>query len=285
MQSGLPLGIFDYVNIWPVYYRFLFENAYPDICLIRGTPNFLNQELKEGNLLVSCISSIQYPFLKSEIFLIPSLALASEGPVKSVFLIARSSLKNLSGGKVFATRASSTSAALLKILLNLLEVKAEIIPCENPLSFYAAASAEKTGCLIIGDEALRFGAASHSNTGDYLYDLGELWFQTTGKPFVWAVWGIRKNAPGGADLAKGLLDSRESGLKHLDVIANRAADRLNLSGDFLKRYFLNFSYTLGDREKEGLLFFYDYASKFGFSPASPDLEFSDLLATEKTICS
>lgn len=268
-DSVIRLGIFDYVNIWPVYNRFLSGPPPEGIELVSGNPNELNRALREGSVDLSPISSIQYPLLHSDVFLVPSLALACSGKVKSVFLVTRDSRREIPGGKIFATSASSTSTILLKILLRHSGGDAEIVPCDDPFTRFEE---EGDGCLLIGDDALLLGASTGKH---HLHDLGEWWFSVTGKPFVWALWGMRKSALEAASPAmKALLESREAGLKRLDEIAAAAAARLGLSPAFLKSYYENFSYYLNDAAKEGLLLFYEHAAKMKLAPACTRLEFA-----------
>jgi chorismate dehydratase len=273
------LGIFNYINIWPVYYRFLFGDVPPQISLVQGLPTELNEGLQKETIDVSCISSIQYAHLQNEIFLIPSLALASRGPVKSVFLVTKKPLEKFSGGKIFTTKASATSVVLLKILLDFFQVKGEFFPSSSPLNAFLE---NGDGCLIIGDEALRFGASFKKDAGLYLHDLGALWVQFTGKPFVWSLWGIRKESAKNASLLlKTLLESRDEGLSKLSCIAEAAAKKMGLTQDYMEHYFRGFRYTLAEEEKEGLLLFYEEAAKRNLSPDCSTLNF---LESEELVC-
>jgi len=80
--------------------------------------------------------------------------------------------------------------------------------------------------LLIGDTALQVDRSRY-----LAFDLAEEWIRFTGKPFVFAVWAIRRaalaNAP--ADLASIFQTSRDHGLQaeNVDFIAREWAGRVD----------------------------------------------------------
>lgn len=274
MIKSLSLGIFDYINIWPVYYDFLFGTAPSDFQLVHGKPAELNQQLSDGSLDVSAISSIAYPALREKIELIPALGLTTYGPAKSVLLISKNPLEQCR--EVYTSKASSTASTLLKILLHLLKIEVAVIPLDYPLEQLQ----EHQGALVIGDEAL---LASFHHPELTSYDLGEIWREQTGRPFVWALWGIHQNAAQESlAICEAMIQSRNRGIHHIPFIAEAASLRLRLPNDFLQNYFQNFQYILNSDALDGLRLFYQFAETLGLIPKSPEvsiLEKSDELLT------
>ncbi len=117
--------------------------------------------------------------------------------------------------------------------------------------------------LTIGDLALTKAPLPEF---PYRYDLGELWHEFTGLPFVFALWHVnyRKNIDRDiAALYDILITSRAYGISHLRYLATSQADRFNVPADLLFSYWNSFSYNFGNNEQKGLLTFYGYAAEIG----------------------
>jgi len=94
-------------------------------------------------------------------------------------------------------------------------------------------------------------------------DLGELWTELTGLPFVYAFWAGWPDALTPAD-AEALLDARDAGVAHASEVA-RAYYPGDPAREAVARRYLrdNIRYTFGDEELEGLRAFYAYAAELG----------------------
>jgi predicted solute-binding protein len=118
--------------------------------------------------------------------------------------------------------------------------------------------ARADAALIIGDLALFL---DHAAAGAQKIDLGELWTQSTGLPFVYACWTGWPGAITAEDVTA-LQAARDEGVAHVDLVA-----RAHYPGDasrqaVAKRYLRdNIRYILGDEELEGLRTFYRYAAE------------------------
>ena len=75
--------------------------------------------------------------------------------------------------------------------------------------------ATSDAALLIGDLAL---FADHRAYGAEKIDLGAVWTEMTGLPFVWAFWAGRPDAAG-ADAVRRLQTAAEEGMAHSDRIA------------------------------------------------------------------
>ena len=137
--------------------------------------------------------------------------------------------------------------------------------------------------LLIGDTALR---ASLLDTDLLVYDLGELWYEWTGLPFVFALWFCGRKVAGDryaevTRLAHHLIASKERACADLDSIARSATEAQWMGRDRLVAYWRdNISYDLDRRHLEGLTLFYRYCAELGLLPAEPELHFLAPVAGE-----
>jgi chorismate dehydratase len=129
---------------------------------------------------------------------------------------------------------------------------------------------------LIGDAALR---ASLQQSDLLVYDLGQLWYEWTGLPFVFALWLCRRQIAADhyaetANLAGHLVESKEHARNNLQSIAESSPEALWMGVDRLVAYWReNISFDLDDRHLEGLLLFYHYCAELGLLAAEPELHF------------
>ena len=174
-------------------------------------------------------------------------AIASRGPVASVFLAHRGPLERMR--TVALDPASCTSVNLLRVLL----AERGLTPGFQPLAGYADA-ASHDNVLLIGNPALDFRRAPHDHA---LWDLGEAWDALTGLPFVYAVWALRRGAP--PELRAHLSAAQAAGLAALPQLI---AERTDYDLDFRRAYLGgHIRYGLGDAEKAGLARFAELLTK------------------------
>jgi predicted solute-binding protein len=114
--------------------------------------------------------------------------------------------------------------------------------------------------LLIGDAALLLDHRAH---GVEKLDLGALWTDMTGLPFVWAFWAGRPDAATAATVEL-LQQSAAEGLAHLDEIgaAYCAGDPgwIPVAQQYLRE---NLTYDLSERSMEGLQTYYREAAELG----------------------
>jgi aminodeoxyfutalosine deaminase len=138
----------------------------------------------------------------------------------------RTPFTRLSGREVLLSRASATSAALVRILLY------ELYGARPRYRTGPVANGFPDGChglLAIGDEALRLRAAG---TYPYFLDLGRAWHELTGLPFVFGVWAARREisrhrAGEVRFLHRTLLAAKAWGVGALPEICRQAKKSLN----------------------------------------------------------
>jgi chorismate dehydratase len=274
------VGRIRYINCFPVYGaidRGVVDLGAP---VISGNPSELNQLMATGQLDVSVISAVEYARDASRYLLLPDLGITSDGPVRSVMLFSRVPAQDLSGRRVLLSRSSMTSVALTQLLF-------EHVWKAAPE--YAAGDAELTDIarfldephdarLVIGDAALllanrvRARGSEYPGASDYpyVYDLGECWKEWTGLPFVFAVWVAQRTATvsDALQVHARLLESRDWGLAHLDVLAEQAATVTGIARRICLEYLSGLDYRLSYDHLAGLTEFFRRLASAGIMPAA-----------------
>jgi chorismate dehydratase len=304
-MSKLRVGEIAYANVVPLFdaWRALAGvgpgASPPGVSIVRGDPATLNAALRAGEIDLAPCSSIEYARDAGRYRLLPDLSIAADGPVESVLLFLRRPLAALVAGAAAGRRpvvalspASATSNVLVQVLLAGRGVEATYVPGSavlgdagirtHPASTEPPIATEADAAVAIGDAALLAAAddAARARAAGFphVVDLGTLWRETSGHPFVFALWTIRDAAVaahGGAveRLAADLIAAKAAARGRLAALAPREAARTGLPAPRLLRYWERLSYDLGPREQAGLLAYYGLAAREGFIPEVPPLRF------------
>jgi chorismate dehydratase len=217
---------------------------------------------------------------------VPGPAVTSRGPVASVAIYTRVEPRDIRS--IAMDTSSRTSVALSTVLLRrVYGVRPEAVPMAPDLD---AMLARADAALIIGDLALFLDhtkARLKPDTTDLpatdlraadtsavlKIDLGALWTETTGLPFVYAVWAgwtgtIRP------DDARALRRARDEGVAASDEVAHAYYPDDPGREAVARRYLRdNIQYVLGDEELDGLRTFYRYAAEEGLVAGAGELRF------------
>lgn len=267
----LRLGHIIYSNCYPPHAGILTGNVAFPYKLVEGIPTQLNRLLYEGGVDVSPSSSVEYAMNPGRYLLMPDLSITSKSRVMSILLESKVPIEELQNRVVALTSASATSVVLLRILL---EIRYGAKPGYLMYEQGAEEPPERADAVLtIGDLAIRKSAVSGYA---YRYDLGKLWHEFTGLPFVFALWHVndRKNVHYEIGrLYDILMESRAFGLSHLDDIAKGETGRFGIPAPVLMEYWKLFSYGFGEEEQKGLLTFYGYAAEIGAIEAVKELRF------------
>ncbi len=267
----LKLGHIVYSNCFPVHAGIVTQKIPFPFKIVEGIPTELNRLLFDGSVDVSPSSSIEYAMNPGRYLLLPNLSITSKNRAMSIILESCVPLSELDKKTVALTTASATSVVLLRILL---ELHHDVSP--NYLLYEQGAedpSNRADAVLTIGDLALKRAAA----TGfPHVYDLGSLWHELTGLPFVFALWQVnhKKNMDKELEALYNILSrSKAYGLAHLRELADAHAGKFGVPAQSLFDYWTSFSYDFGDAEQKGLLTYYGYAAELGAINAAPYLRF------------
>jgi len=172
--------------------------------------------------------------------------------------------------------SSRTSVALATVMMRReFGVAPDAVPMPPDLD---AMLARADAALIIGDNALFLNPQSEASIPNpqsaiNKIDLGQLWTESTGLPFVYAVWAGWPDALNAEDV--GLLQrARDEGVAAADDVARAYypddPDRQAVARRYLRD---NIRYTLGADELAGLWTFFRYAAEAGLVPSAGELRF------------
>jgi chorismate dehydratase len=268
---SLTVGHITYLNCVPFFHHLPAVGFRGEI--VSGVPSRLNQLLAAGELDVSPSSSFEYAQHWRDYLLLPNLSISSRGPVQSVLLLSSRPLAELHDVEITLTGESATSVRLLQVLfkefLGFPEVSCRVAEArEDPLLNGSWAA------LLIGDRALR---AAVSSKAPFVTDLGELWYQYTGLPFVFALWIVRRQSvlSRRAELGQ-LLAQLQWSLQRsqADFAVLAAALRIDwLSDEQLLAYWRSMSYELTAEHLQGLRLFFALCVKHRLLAEEPELHF------------
>lgn len=261
----LTIGIIDYLNVQPVYYRLQERLAGQDVRFVYGVPTALNRMLIAGEIDVAPISAIETARHAADLAVIPQLGIATLGAVKTVLLFSwMPDPAELDGVTVALTDHSATSVELVKILCRErygVEPRWRIAP-QNLEEMLSRASA----ALLIGDEALIEGTVRRAvprRGVPHVFDLGDEWLKWTGLPFVFALWSVRRDRLDEAatsGIVPALHAAKMEGRQHLEAIAQAYAPRLDLPTGVCTKYLRDLRYDLTGWDLAGLQRYLSYAA-------------------------
>jgi chorismate dehydratase len=259
--SGLlRLGAVSYLNAEPTVHGLERE---PGFRIERDVPSRVAERLHAGEVDLGLVPSIEYAFGRYAI--VPGVAIASRGPVRSVCLFHRVPLERVR--KVALDTSSRASAGLARVLLHArLGRDPEYAGMAPGLE---AMLAEADAALLIGDPALDL------ESDVARLDLGEEWSRITGLPFVYAFWAGPRGAVRPDGVAR-LQRALAAGLGSLGEIAARQAHGDPARAAKYEAYLRdNIVYRLGEAERAGLVEFFRRAHALSLVPAVPELRFHD----------
>lgn len=186
---------------------------------------------------------------------VPEVGIGSRGPVHSVLLVSDVPLDQIE--TIHLDAASRTSAVLVQLLLRARGLAPRYL--HAPHREGAGMVRGRDAALVIGDAAM----ALHDRFA-HVFDLGALWLEQTGLPFVFAVWAARPGALTPAHVTA-LQEARAYGLKHAEELAHAYRAGLvragtperellsdNAYANYLRR---TIRYQLATKEREGLVEF------------------------------
>jgi chorismate dehydratase len=170
------------------------------------------------------------------------------------------------------SRSSMTSVALLELLFeHVWDAHPSFVPADAEIADLARAEQpEHDARLIIGDAALLLssGTSDLARQYPYTYDLGAVWKEWTGLPFVFAVWVALRTTPVEHALAlhAQLIRSRDWGLANLEELAGQASAATGVSRPTALEYLSGLDYGLRYEHLAGLTTFFGKLAATGRVP-------------------
>ncbi|VAX16372.1 Menaquinone via futalosine step 1 [hydrothermal vent metagenome] len=255
------VGFHDFLNSKPLLHPFRHGLLETPFELVIDTPSNLATRFASGDLDMALIPSIEYGRNKDAV-IIPSACIASIGRVETVLLFSELAIEDIES--VCVDLKSRTSVAMLEILLKEKYGKTPTMtPCEDdPATMLRSADAG----LLIGD------AAYNLDRSDYVvHDLGDLWYQHSGTPFVHAVLCAKKGERWDTAISA-IEEAKKLGKEHRALIAKQETANHDEAERLLDYLTKRIYYDLGDDEKEGLARFLRSAKEMKISERD-NLEF------------
>jgi chorismate dehydratase len=258
-MTRVRLGAVGYLNARPLVYGL---EQQPRFDLRYDIPSECARLLHAHTIDVGLIPSIEYLRGPQPYVFVPGPAVTSRGPVASVAIYTRVEPRDIRS--IAMDTSSRTSVALSTVLLRrAFGVTPDAVPMAPDLE---AMLARADAALIIGDTALFLdhqSAILNPPSTISKIDLGQLWTESTGLPFVYAVWAGWPGAVGPEDVRL-LQRARDQGVADSDEVARAYYPDDPGRQAVAKRYLRdNIRYVLGDEELEGLRAFYRYAAEEG----------------------
>ncbi|MCC9306737.1 menaquinone biosynthesis protein [Kitasatospora sp. RB6PN24] len=277
------VGHIEFLNCVPLYWGLGRTGALLDLDLTRDTPEKLSDQLVDGRLDLGPITCVEYLRHADELVVLPDIAVGSNGPVMSCVIVSTVPLDQLDGRPVALGSTSRTSVRLARLLLEEREgVRPEYFSCPPDLD---AMLARADAAVLIGDPALRATLEADRHPEHTVHDLGQMWHEWTGLPFVFAVWAARREFVERqpalvAALHRAFLESRDISLLEADRVAAHAARWEGFDAPVLEHYFREaLDFSLGEAQLAGIA---EFARRVGHdSGFAPDVTVR-LLADSRT---
>lgn len=275
-MSVVRLGAVEYLNARPLV--FCLERE-PRFDLRFDWPSRCAALLHEGAIDLGLIPSIEYLRPPDSArgarayHIVPDLAVASRGAVASVAIYTTKPMRDVR--TIGLDTSSRTSVALTRVLSDrVFRIQPDLRALGPDLpSMLATCDA----ALLIGDRALlldggRMAIGSRDVEVEKI-DLGELWLQETGLPFVFAFWAGRAGAVSPADV-EALQHARDAAVLEPETVsAAYFRDQRQLWALGTRYLRDNIRYHLGADERAGLELFYRYAAEAGVVASAEPLRF------------
>jgi chorismate dehydratase len=239
------VGAVSYLNTKPLLYGIEHSPVIEEISLITEYPSLiadklLNDEIDIGLVPVSIIPAM------AEYHINTRFCIGCDGPVASVCLFSEVPVERIR--TVLLDYQSRTSVALAEILFERFWKHKPDFQSAGP-DFLEQIKGD-TAAVVIGDRALQ-----QKSISAYSYDLGEVWKEMTGLPFVFAAW--ISNKPLDPGWIRRFEEANAFGIENISL----AIENLPPMDLDLNEYFTRFlSYDFDERKQTALRYFLDLLS-------------------------
>ncbi len=264
-MESLRIGRIEYANSTPIFKALGESGRMGGFEIVKGVPTELSRLLFDGKIDISPTSSFEYLKNPDDYGFLPDLSISSIGEVKSVLLFSSRPLEELSGAKIHLSPDSASSVAVLRIILERMKGLAPL---------YVEEESGADAALLIGDRALR---VAREGGWPFVYDLGALWLELTGNPFVFALWIARRDVferkrEAFSALYRLLVAARQRAYRSFAKYAACESSALGMGEEELISYWQTLSYDLTAWHLCGLGLFAAQAHSLGLIGKAPDLK-------------
>ncbi|MFE5870518.1 menaquinone biosynthetic enzyme MqnA/MqnD family protein [Streptomyces roseifaciens] len=260
-EAGTPqrsrprVGHIQFLNCLPLYWGLARTGTLLDLDLTKDTPEKLSRQLIEGELDIAPVTLVEFLRNADDLVALRDIAVGCDGPVMSCVIVSQVPLDRLDGARVALGSTSRTSVRLAQLLLaERYGVQPDYYTCPPDLSLMMA---EADAAVLIGDAALRASLHDAPRLGLEVHDLGQMWKDWTGLPFVFAVWAVRRDYLARephivAKVHEAFLASRDVSLEEVAKVAEQAARWEAFDAGLLERYFTTLDFRFGPDQLAGV---------------------------------
>ncbi|MEV0962653.1 MULTISPECIES: menaquinone biosynthetic enzyme MqnA/MqnD family protein [unclassified Streptomyces] len=254
-RSRPRVGHIQFLNCLPLYWGLARTGTLLDLELTKDTPEKLSERLVAGDLDIGPITLVEYLRNAGELVAFPDIAVGCDGPVMSCVIVSQLPLERLDGARVALGSTSRTSVRLAQLLLaERYGVAPDYYSCPPDLGVMMQ---EADAAVLIGDAALRASLHDAPRLGLRVHDLGRMWKDWTGLPFVFAVWAarrdyLRREPRVVRQVHEAFLASRDLSLEEVAKVAEQAARWEAFDAAVLERYFTTLDFRFGPEQLAGV---------------------------------
>ncbi|WP_329161662.1 menaquinone biosynthesis protein [Streptomyces sp. NBC_01717] len=277
-RSRPRVGHIQFLNCLPLYWGLARTGTLLDLELSKDTPEKLSEQLVRGDLDIGPITLVEYLRNADQLVAFPDIAVGCDGPVMSCVIVSQRPLEELDGARVALGSTSRTSVRLAQLLLaERYEVSPDYYTCPPDLGLMMQ---EADAAVLIGDAALRASLHDAPRLGLQVHDLGQMWKEWTGLPFVFAVWAARKDYLAAHpamvnEVHRAFIASRDLSLEEVTKVSETAARWEVFDAELLERYFTTLDFRFGAAQLEGVREFARRTGPTSGFPADVNVELLD----------
>ncbi|OGE24774.1 MAG: hypothetical protein A2V51_04710 [Candidatus Dadabacteria bacterium RBG_19FT_COMBO_40_33] len=260
----IKLGSVPFLNVKPLVFPLEEKLVQHDFLISYTSPSNLSTLLFDKEVDLGLIPVAEL-VKRGNYTIVPNISISSYGKVDSVVLLTRTEIKELKTVAVDVRSQSST--ALLRIIL-------EVFNKLSPIYIRREANEkfldDVDGGMLIGNTGLKL--RYFPPDGYRVFDLGEIWTNETGLPFVYAVYAVNEGIKLGRNLYA-LEMAKSIGLKIVKKIAKIESEKIGFSEEICLRYLTErIRYDLGEKEVTGILTYAKLLSDLDENRRIPDLK-------------
>ncbi|MBW1602608.1 menaquinone biosynthesis protein [Streptomyces sp. JJ66] len=254
-RSRPRVGHIQFLNCLPLYWGLARTGGLLDLELTKDTPERLSEQLVNGDLDIGPVTLVEFLRHSEQLVALPDIAVGCDGPVMSCVIVSQGDLGALDGQRVALGSTSRTSVRLAQLLLAERHgIRPHYYTCPPDLGLMMR---EAQAAVLIGDAALRAALHDAPRLGLRVHDLGQMWKEWTGLPFVFAVWAARRDYLAREpetvrEVHRSFLASRDLSLEEVHKVAEQAARWEAFDADLLARYFTTLDFRLGPAQLAGV---------------------------------
>lgn len=256
---SIPVAMIPYTNMAP--YRQL---GPPSGChFVSLVPSKSIDALKSGRVVAAAVPVGGLTMLGDAVETMGHFGIAAKGPCMSVLLFSRLPFDDMHAPRTLrVTRETASSVRLLYLLMG------SAFGFDR-LPHLADAGQTADGELLIGDRALIRGqAVREGDEYTHITDLSQRWLALKGRPFVFARWVVKKDAPPAVKsaLVRWLEMFKENESALVDMAVAPSVRALSLPEDVVRRYFAVIRRCLDEDDLQGQKLFVEAMGKIGHGP-------------------